>query len=62
MLTRDGNAVERVDDRLLVGCTVERIPEINRILVEQGIPVLEITHQRFSLEQLYFNLTAPERS
>jgi ABC-2 type transport system ATP-binding protein len=61
VLTRDGNAVERVDDRLLVGCTVDRIPEINRILVEQGIPVQEITYQRFSLEQLYFNLPASER-
>lgn len=61
VLTRGGNAVERVDDRLLVGCSVERIPEINKTLVEHGIPVMEITHQRFSLEQLYFNLTASER-
>jgi ABC-2 type transport system ATP-binding protein len=61
LLSREGVAVERIDDRLLVGCTVEGIPEINRTLVENGIPVQEITHQRFSLEQLYFSLTASGR-
>ena len=48
-------------DRLLIGCAAERIPEINKMLVEHGIPVLEITHQRLSLEQLYFTLTGPGR-
>jgi len=61
VLTGCGVAVERIDGRLLVGCTAERVPEINRTLVEHGIPVMEITHQRFSLEQLYFRLTASER-
>jgi ABC-2 type transport system ATP-binding protein len=61
LLTHAGIAVERTDGRLLVGCAGERIPEINRMLVEHGIPVLEITHQRLSLEQLYFNLTGPGR-
>jgi ABC-2 type transport system ATP-binding protein len=61
LLNRAGVAVERVDDRLLVGCTAGQVPEINRMLVEHGIPVQAITQQRLSLEQLYFNLTASGR-
>jgi len=61
LLSREGIPVERTDGRLVVGCPVERIPEINRMLVENGIPVLEIVHQRLSLEQLYFNLTGASR-
>ncbi len=61
LLNQTGMAVEREGDRLLIGCAVERIPEINKMLVEHGIPVLEITHQRLSLEQLYFTLTGPVR-
>ena len=57
LLSRAGIPVERTEGRLIVGCPGERIPEINKMLVEGGIPVLEITHQRLSLEQLYFNLT-----
>jgi len=57
LLSRAGIPVERTESRLIVGCSGERIPEINKMLVEGGIPVLEITHQRLSLEQLYFNLT-----
>ncbi len=61
LLNQTGMAVEREGDRLLIGCAAERIPEINKMLVEHGIPVLEITHQRLSLEQLYFTLTGPRR-
>jgi ABC-type multidrug transport system ATPase subunit len=57
LLSRAGIPVERTEGRLIVGCAGERIPEINKMLVEGGIPVWEITHQRLSLEQLYFNLT-----
>jgi len=62
LIAQAGVAVERVNGRLLVGCPVERVPEINKTLVQHGIPVMEITHQRLSLEQLYFNLTAAGRS
>jgi ABC-2 type transport system ATP-binding protein len=62
LLRRAGIAVETGVDRLVVGCAGERIPEINRMLVESGIPVAEITHQRLSLESLYFNLTGADRS
>jgi len=56
-----GILVERSEGRLIVGCPGERIPEINRMLVENGIAVQEITHRRLSLEQLYFNLTGQAR-
>jgi len=61
VLKRGGVPVERVDDRLLVGCAGEQVPAINKTLVEHGIPVREIVHQRFSLEQLYFSLTTARR-
>ena len=55
-----GVAVEHYGGRLVVGCTGERIPEINALLVHGGMPIHEITPQRLSLEQLYFRLTAAE--
>lgn len=61
LLNQAGMTVERADDRLLIGCAADQIPGINKMLVEQGIPILEITHQRLSLEQLYFTLTGPGR-
>ena len=61
LLSQSGKTVERADDRLLIGCAANEIPGINKMLVEQGIPVLEITHQRLSLEQLYFTLTGSDR-
>ena len=60
LLSREGIQAERTESRLVVSCPGERIPAINKLLVESGIPVMEITHHRPSLEQLYFNLTRPE--
>jgi len=62
ILGRAGVPVEREEDRLLVGCAGERIPEINKMLVEHGVAVMEIIRRRLSLEQLYFNLTGRDRS
>jgi len=62
ILAGEGIPVEREGDRLLVGCAADRIPQINKMLVEHGVPVMEITRRRLSLEQLYFNLTSRSRA
>ena len=46
------------ENELIVFCPEHEIPELNRLLVESGIPILELSRIRRSLEHLYFNLTA----
>ncbi len=44
-------------ERIVAFCPEQDIPRLNRLLVEENIPVLELSRIRRSLEHLYFNLT-----
>ena len=46
------------ENRIVAFCPEQDIPRLNRLLVENDIPVLELSRIRRSLEHLYFNLTA----
>jgi ABC-2 type transport system ATP-binding protein len=49
--------IEQDNDLLRVTTTQERIPELNRLLVEAGIAVFELHWQQASLEEVFFDLT-----
>lgn len=44
---------------LYVKMADDRIPDVNRLLVEQGIRVMELSPQRETLEQVFLRLTRP---